>query len=63
MKKHDAISALKEAIRKCYGMLENPKGIASVDEILAIARRVSVHVKRPYIDHDDLLYDERGLPK
>ncbi len=36
---------------------------ASVEEILAIANRAAVHVERPYLDHDDLLYDEHGLPK
>ena len=36
---------------------------ASVEELLAIAKRAASHVKRPYLDHAELLYDERGLPK
>lgn len=35
----------------------------SLEELMAIARRASRAVKRPYVDHGDLLYDENGLPK
>jgi antitoxin VapB len=52
-----------EALRQRYARLEQCNGSASVDEILAISGRVSAHVKRPYINHDALLYDEDGLPK
>ena len=36
---------------------------ASVEELLAIADRAAAHAHRPYLDHAELLYDERGLPK
>jgi antitoxin VapB len=36
---------------------------SGADKILAIADRVSCQVKRPYVDHAELLYDENGLPK
>jgi len=36
---------------------------ASVEELLAIAERAASHVKRPYVEHAQLLYDENGLPK
>ncbi|MDP9056243.1 MAG: type II toxin-antitoxin system VapB family antitoxin [Pseudomonadota bacterium] len=39
------------------------KGKASVEELLAIADRAAAHVKRPYVDHAELLYDDNGLPK
>jgi antitoxin VapB len=52
-----------EALRERYASLERRKGRASVEEILAIADRVSAHVKGPYIDHGELLYDEKGLPR
>jgi antitoxin VapB len=58
-----ALRAIAEAIRKRFGALVNPKNKASIDEILAIAGRVSANVKRPYLDHSELLYDEEGLPK
>jgi antitoxin VapB len=36
---------------------------ASVEELLAIAPRISSQAKKPYLEHGDYLYDERGLPK
>jgi antitoxin VapB len=56
-------SVVKEALRERYARIEHRKGRASVEELLAIADRAAVHVKRPYVDHDELLYDENGLPK
>jgi antitoxin VapB len=29
----------------------------------SIADSAAAHVKRPYVDHAELLYDEYGLPK
>jgi antitoxin VapB len=31
--------------------------------LLTIADRAAAHVKHPYADHANLLYDEKGLPK
>ena len=55
--------AVKEALRERYERLQKVHGKASVEELLAIARRASAQVKRPYLDHAEFLYDERGLPK
>jgi antitoxin VapB len=55
--------AVTEALRERYARLHKGQGKASVEEILAIADRVAGHIKRPYIDHAELLYDEHGLPK
>jgi antitoxin VapB len=52
-----------EALRERYAKIEHRKGRASVNELLAIADRAAAHVKRPYAEHADLLYDENGLPK
>lgn len=52
-----------EALRERYERIERSKGKASVLELLAIADRAAAHLKRPYADHADLLYDEHGLPK
>ena len=52
-----------EALRERYAKIEHRKGRASLNELLAIADRAAAHVKRPYADHADLLYDENGLPK
>lgn len=56
-------SVVKEALRERYARIERQKGRASVEELLAIADRAAAHVKRPYVDHAALLYDENGLPK
>jgi antitoxin VapB len=52
-----------EALRERYQRLKNRKDKASAEELLAIARRASAGIKRPYVDHAELLYDEYGLPK
>ncbi len=56
-------SVVKAALRERYARIERGKGKAGVEELLAIADRAAAHLKRPYLDHADLLYDERGLPK
>jgi antitoxin VapB len=55
--------AVKEALRERFERLQARRGKASVEELLAIAKRASAQVKRPYLDHAEFLYDERGLPK
>ena len=55
--------AVTEALRERYDRLQRRRGKASVGELRSIAERAAAHVKRPYLDHADLLYDERGLPK
>lgn len=52
-----------DALRERLAKIQRRKSKASVDELLAIADRAAAHVKRPYVDHGELLYDERGLPK
>jgi antitoxin VapB len=55
--------AVTEALRERYERLQRQRGKASVDELRAIAKRAAAHVKRPYLDHAALLYDQHGLPK
>ena len=52
-----------EALRERLAKIERRKAKASVKELLAIADRAAAYVKRPYICHGELLYDESGLPK
>ncbi len=54
---------VREALREKHARLARRKGKASVDELLAIADRAAALVKRPYLDHAQLLYDENGLPR
>jgi antitoxin VapB len=55
--------AVTEALRERLARLERRSTRASVEELLAIAERAASHVKRPYLDHAELLYDEHGLPR
>lgn len=52
-----------DALRERYAQIEKQRGRASVEELLAIAERAAAHLKRPYADPAELLYDEDGLPK
>jgi antitoxin VapB len=55
--------AVTEALRERYDRLQHRRGKASIEELRAIAKRAAAHVKRPYVDHAQLLYDEHGIPK
>ena len=55
------IGALQERLERLQAKRRDPEALAA--DIRAIAKRASVHVKRPYLDHAELLYDEHGLPK
>ena len=52
-----------ESLRERHAKIEKRKGKASLAELMAIAKRASRAVKRPYVEHGQLLYDEHGLPK
>lgn len=52
-----------EALRERYERLQGRRGKAAVEELIAIAKRAAAHVKGPYVDHAEFLYDEHGLPK
>jgi antitoxin VapB len=56
--------AVTEAIRNQLDEVRRRKqkrGMA--EDLLAIGRRCASKIKGPVISHEDLLYDERGLPK
>ena len=55
--------AVIEALRQRLDRLERRKAKASVEEILAIAKRTSAHLEGRYREHGDVLYDESGLPR
>jgi len=55
--------AVTEALRERYDRLRRRRGKATFEELRAIAERAAALVKRPYLDHAELLYDEHGLPK
>ena len=53
--------AIRERLERIRG--QSKKGLA--ERILEIGRDCAAHLKEPYksIDHGDMLYDEKGLPK
>lgn len=55
--------AVTEALRERYERLHNRNAEALAADIRAIADRAAAHIKGPYLDHADYLYDEHGLPK
>jgi antitoxin VapB len=54
---------VREALRERYDRLKNSQRKASAQDLLAIGKRAAASLKRPYLDHAALLYDEDGLPK
>ena len=52
-----------EALRERYQRLHkgDPETLAA--DIRAIADRAAAHIKKPYLDHGEFLYNEHGLPK
>jgi antitoxin VapB len=55
--------AVTEALRERYERLHRRDPEALAADIRAIADRAAAYIKRPYLDHAELLYDEHGLPK
>jgi antitoxin VapB len=57
--------AVTEAIRERIERLKRSKRDGLSERLLAIGRDCAARLKEPYrsIDHAELLYDERGLPR
>ena len=57
--------AVTEAVRERLERLRRARGDRLADCLLAIGRDCAAHLKEPYksVDHGELLYDERGLPR
>ena len=54
---------VKEALRERYGRIQKRDPEALAADIRDIADRAAAHIRQPYLDHAELLYDEHGLPK
>ncbi len=52
-----------EALRERYERLQRQDSEALASDLRTIAKRAAAHIRRPYLDHAELLYDEHGLPK
>ena len=57
--------AVTVAVRERLERLRRERGVSLAEKLLAIGRNSAAHLREPYrsIDHGDLLYDERGLPR
>jgi len=55
--------AVTESLRQRFERLRQKNHEALAAEIRKISKRAAAHIKRPYLDHAEYLYDDRGLPK
>ena len=58
-------TAVTEAVRERLDRVRRERGVDLAERLLAIGRDCAPRLKEPFrtIDHDAMLYDERGLPK
>ena len=57
--------AITEAVRQRLFRVRGQRGAGLADRLLRIGRDCAAHLKEPFrsVDHGDLLYDEKGLPR
>ena len=57
--------AVGEAVRERLERLRGDSNERLAERLLQIGRECAAHLKEPYktIDHGELLYDDKGLPK
>ena len=58
-------AAVTEAVRERLARLRRDEATSLADRLLAIGKDCAARLKEPFrtVDHGDLLYDERGLPR
>ena len=58
-------AAVTEAVRERLARVQRENGRGLAERLLAIGRDCAAHLKEPFrsVDHGELLYDERGLPR
>ena len=58
-------AAVTESVRERLYRVRQAQGKSLADQLLTIGKDCAAHLKSPFrtIDHDRMLYDERGLPK
>jgi antitoxin VapB len=58
-------AAVDKAVRERLERVRASKKDGLAERLLKIGRECAAHMKEPYrsIDHGELLYDEKGLPK
>jgi antitoxin VapB len=58
-------AAVTTAVRERLDRVRLEQGVSLSDRLLAIGQDCAKRMKEPFrsADHDELLYDERGLPR
>jgi len=58
-------TAITEALRERLERLSSDDANALAARLLQIGKECAAHLREPFrtVDHGDLLYDEKGLPK
>lgn len=58
-------AAVTVAVRERLDRLRWQRGVSLAGRLLAVGKDCAAHLKEPYrsVDHEELLYDERGLPR
>jgi antitoxin VapB len=57
--------AVTEAVRERLDHVRSQQGVGLAERLLRIGKDCAAHLKEPFrsVDHGDLLYDEKGLPR
>jgi antitoxin VapB len=58
-------AAITEAVRERLARERGKKGAAMAERLRKIGKECAAHLKEPYrsMDHGEMLYDEKGLPR
>jgi antitoxin VapB len=58
-------AAVTEAVRERLDRVRQKRGAGLADRLLKIGKECAAHLKEPYrsVDHGELLYNEKGLPR
>jgi antitoxin VapB len=58
-------SAVTHAVQERLDRLQSERGSGLSERLLSIGKDCAAHLKEPFlsVDHGELLYDEKGLPR
>ncbi len=58
-------AAITQALRERLERLQNKQGMRLADRLVTIGQDCAAHLREPFrsMEHGDMLYDERGLPR
>jgi len=58
-------AAITEAVRERLDRVRTDRGAGLADRLLKIGKDCAAHLREPFrsVDHGELLYNEKGLPR